>query len=37
MNKDEYELMLFDRIEVIKLINEKYDLENNAYLSLIHI
>lgn len=27
------ELLLFDRIEVIKITNQKYDLENNAYLS----
>ena len=27
------ELLLFDRIEVIKTTNQKYDLENNAYLS----
>ena len=27
------ELTLFDRIEVIKTTNQKYDLENNAYLS----
>ena len=27
------ELLLFDRIEVIKTANEKYDLENNAYIS----
>ena len=27
------ELLLFDRLEVIKTTNEKYDLENNAYLS----
>ena len=27
------ELLLFDRIEVIKATNQKYDLENNAYLS----
>ena len=27
------ELLLYDRIEVIKLTNEKYDLEHNAYLS----
>ena len=33
MNDSEYELLLFDRIEVIKTINKKYDLENNAYLS----
>lgn len=29
----DYELMLFDRIEIIKTVNEKYDLENNAYIS----
>ena len=27
------ELLLFDRIEAIKSINQKHDLENNAYLS----
>lgn len=27
------ELLLFDRIEVIKTANEKYDLENNGYIS----
>ena len=27
------ELLLFDRIEVIKATNKKYDLEHNAYLS----
>ena len=27
------ELLLFDRIEIIKATNQKYDLENNAYLS----
>ena len=27
------ELLLYDRIEVIKATNQKYDLENNAYLS----
>ena len=27
------ELLLFDRVEVIKTANEKYDLENNAYIS----
>ena len=27
------ELLLFDRIEIIKTTNEKYDLEHNAYLS----
>ena len=29
----DYELTLFDRLEVIKATNEKYDLEHNAYLS----
>lgn len=29
----DYELTLFDRIEVIKTVNKKYDLEHNAYLS----
>ena len=29
----DYELTLYDRIEVIKATNQKYDLENNAYLS----
>ena len=29
----DYELTLFDRLEVIKTTNEKYDLEHNAYLS----
>lgn len=32
MNED-YELMLFDRLEVIKFANSKYDLESNAYIS----
>lgn len=27
------ELLLYDRIEIIKTTNQKYDLENNAYLS----
>ena len=27
------ELILFDRLEIIKTTNQKYDLENNAYLS----
>ena len=30
---EDFELTLFDRIEVIKTMNKKYDLENNAYLS----
>ena len=29
----EYELMLFDRIEMIKTVNKQYDLEKNAYIS----
>lgn len=29
----DYELTLFDRLEIIKTTNQKYDLENNAYLS----
>lgn len=29
----DYELTLYDRIEVIKSTNVKYDLEHNAYLS----
>lgn len=29
----DYELLLFDRIEVIKATDKKYDLEHNAYLS----
>lgn len=30
---EDYELTLFDRLEVIKNTNDKYDLENNAYIS----
>ena len=33
MGNDEFDLILFDRLEVIKLVNKKYDLENNAYIS----
>ena len=33
MNENDYELILFDRIEKIKQINSEYDLETNAYLS----
>ena len=33
MTSNEYEILLYDRIEMIKLINKKYDLENNAYIS----
>lgn len=33
MNQEEFEFLLFDRIEKIKQINEQYDLENNAYIS----
>lgn len=29
----DYELTLFDRLEVIRETNKKYDLENNSYLS----
>ena len=29
----DYELTLFDRLEVIKLVNKQHNLENNAYLS----
>lgn len=29
----DYELLLFDRIEVIRSVNAQYNLENNAYLS----
>ena len=31
--ESDFELTLFDRIEVIKQANQKYDLENNAYIS----
>lgn len=30
---NEYDLILFDRIEKIKQINKQYDLEHNAYIS----
>lgn len=30
---EDFEFLLFDRIEKIKSINEQYDLENNAYIS----
>lgn len=33
MNEQEFELQLFDRIEMIKTINDKYDLEKKAYVS----
>lgn len=33
MTKEEFEFILFDRIEKIKQINKEYDLENNAYIS----
>lgn len=33
MTDDEFEFLLFDRIEKIKSINEQYDLLNNAYIS----
>lgn len=33
MNDEEFEFILFDRIEKIKQINEQYDLEKTSYLS----
>lgn len=33
MENQEFELLLYDRLEVIKTMNKKYDLENNAYIS----
>lgn len=33
MKEEEYQFILFDRVEKIKQINEQYDLENNAYIS----
>ena len=30
---EDYELTLFDRIEMIRETNKKYDLEKNAYVS----
>ena len=33
MAKEDFELILFDRIEIIKSANKKYDLEKNAYIS----
>lgn len=32
MNED-FELLLFDRLEAIRTVNKKFDLENNAYIS----
>lgn len=29
----DFETLLFDRLEIIKTVNQKYDLEHNAYLS----
>lgn len=29
---EDYELLLFDRLEMIKTINKQHDLENNAYI-----
>jgi len=29
----DYETILFDRLEIIKTVNQKYDLEHNAYIS----
>ena len=33
MKNDDFELILFDRIEKIKQINDEYDLEKTSYLS----
>lgn len=33
MTNEEFEFLLFDRIEKIKQINGQYDLENNSYIS----
>lgn len=33
MTNEEKELLLYDRLEVIRATNKKYDLENNAYIS----
>lgn len=33
MTDEEFEFILFDRIEKIKQINKEYDLENNAYIA----
>lgn len=33
MKKEEFEFILFDRLEKIKQINNEYDLENTSYLS----
>ena len=33
MTSEEYDFLLFDRIEKIKSINQEYNLEKNAYLS----
>ena len=33
MEKEDFELILFDRIEIIKSLNKKVDLEKNAYIS----
>lgn len=33
MSNEEYEFLLFDRIEKIKQINNEYDLEHNTYIS----
>ena len=30
---EDYELTLFDRIEMIRKTNKKYDLEKNGYVS----
>lgn len=33
MEEEDFELTLFDRIEVIRDVNKKYDLEHNSYIS----
>ena len=33
MTNDEFEFILFDRIEKIKQINQEYNLEENSYIS----
>ena len=33
MKEEEYQFILFDRVEKIKQINKEYDLENNSYIA----
>lgn len=33
MKQEEFEFLLFDRIEKIKQINKEYDLEKNSYIA----